>query len=76
MIKIFLGLFHDIHMWTLLNRFQRMREANRRGWGSVGSMLSNGENWSASRWGREMRRSNRLYRLANGRNPWVPFRGF
>lgn len=57
-------------------RFQRADEANKRGWGSLGRMFAYGNGWSDSKWGREIRRSNRLYRLAHGRNPWKPYGKF
>ena len=59
--------------WTT---FQRAREADRRGWGSIGRMLADGRRWSDAKLRRELRRSNRLYRIANGKSPWHPFNGF
>lgn len=59
--------------WHLL---QRMREANRRGWNSLGPMFGDGINWNTLRWGREIRRSNRLFRIANGKSPWHSVNGF
>ena len=67
-------------MWDLLRsqygKWKRRREADRRGWGSVGNMYSAGQAWSSARWGREIRRRNRMYRIANGSSPWRPFNGF
>jgi hypothetical protein len=67
-------------MWVWLKsqyaRWLRRCEADRRGWGSVGKMFANGRTWTGERWGREIRRSNRLYRIAHGKNPWRPFNGF
>lgn len=60
---------------TRWGTFQRCREADQRGWGSVGRMLADGGSWSDARFGRELRRSNRLYRIANGKSPWRPFNG-
>lgn len=62
-----------ISQWRAL---LRMREANRRGWASLGPMFGEGAHWSAARWGREIRRSNRLYRLAHGLSPWHSVKGF
>lgn len=58
------------------HRWRRQREADRRGWGSLGRMMLHGEDWSAAKLAREVRRSNRLYRLANGKSPWRPYKGF
>lgn len=57
-------------------KFQRRREVERRGWGSIGRMYAYGRTWDAARWGREIRRSNRLYRLSAHGNAWKPFNGF
>lgn len=56
--------------------FQRGREVSRRGWGSIGNMYAYGKTWDRARWGREIRRSNRLYRLARTGNAWKPYKGF
>lgn len=57
--------------------WRRWKEADRRGWGSLGRMFAYGREWNDAKWGREIRRSNRLYRLTHGHgNPWKPYRGF
>lgn len=54
------------------NNWQRWREADLRGWQSLGRMLR-GKDWSDAKWAREIRRANRLYRLTRGHgNPWKP----
>lgn len=62
-------MFKWLKKW--LHILNRAREANRRGWRSLGPMFGEGDTWSADRWGREVRRSNRLYRLARGKSPWL-----
>lgn len=55
----------------------RRKEADRKGWQSMGRMFVHGKEWSDAKWRREIRRSNRLYRLAHGnRGPWKPHHGF
>lgn len=45
---------------------QRWKEADRRGWESLGRMFYCGLDWDDAKWGREIRRSNRLYKLTRG----------
>lgn len=56
--------------------YRRSCEANNRGWAQLGKMLANGRNWTDEKWAREIRRENRLYRLAAGRSPWKPYGKF
>lgn len=35
--------------------WQRWKEADRRGWGSLGRMFAYGREWSDAKWGREIR---------------------
>ena len=56
--------------------WQRWMEADRRGWKNLGRMFAYGREWNAAKWGREIRRANRIYRLTRGHgNPWKPYRG-
>lgn len=56
---------------------KRWKEAYSRGWASLGRMFANGSNWDDAKWSREIRRSNRLYRLTYGRSgPWKKHQGF
>jgi len=64
--------------WLLIEwrKIRRNREADRRGWGSIGRMYANGSCWTPAKLRCEIRRSNRLYRLAHGKTPWHPVNGF
>jgi len=64
--------------WLLAEwgKVRRNSEADRRGWASIGRMYACGRAWTKAKWGREIRRSNRLYRLAHGKSPWQPVNGF
>lgn len=54
----------------------RWMEVQRRWLAGLWAMMANGYTWSDARWGREIRRSNRLFRLAGRGNPWHPRLGF
>lgn len=67
-------MFYLLSLWW--QKVRRNNEANKLGWSSVGRMLTYGRGWSEKQWRREIRRSNRLYRLAHGKSPWRPVNGF
>ena len=54
--------------WRL---YRRWVEADDKGWVSLGRMFSSDKSWSSEMWEREIRHSNRLYRLTrDGGNAW------
>lgn len=54
----------------------RWFEAQRRWATGLLVMMADSYRWSDARWEREIRHSNRLFRLVSRSNPWRPHLGF
>lgn len=56
----------SVLMWLTkqVKDWRRRKEADRRRWAGLGRMIACGREWSEAKWRREIRRLNRLYRIA------------
>jgi hypothetical protein len=57
-------------VFKLIKKYKRSKEANDRGWASLGRLMYSSKSWDDAKWERELRRSNRLYRLVSYGSAW------
>ena len=63
---------------NLIKQWRRSNEVRRKGWAMFGRLWFTAKDAATPQHvlDRLVRNSNRLWRLANGKNPWRPHRGY